>query len=66
MNSYADYLIFVLEFICIVGMVRSLWIIKNDIKHLKIFGRYYNEKLPSYSKMMLQFWVWDFTKFFKY
>lgn len=55
----------VLTVIVLFFMVRNEWVYRKQIGLINDWGFDSIDALPSYSVMLLKFWVWDITKFIK-
>lgn len=52
-------------FLIILLIIRNEWVFRKRMKILKHGGHLIYESLPSYSTMILKFWIWDINKFLK-
>lgn len=46
-------------------MVRSEWVYRKQAEFINDWGFDSYDALPSYTVMLLKFWVWDIYKFIK-
>lgn len=63
--SVAEVFIIAINIFVIFGLFRNMWVLKNRLEMLDILGEYYYDTMPSYSVMMLKFWIWNIYKFVK-
>lgn len=54
-----------LSVIVLFCAARNEWVYRKQLEFITDWGYESFDALPSYSEMMLKFWVWDITKFIK-